>query len=88
MNPVRYRVLLEKRAQKHVAKLDKPIRRRIQAALISLADNPRPPGAKALTGRAGVLRLRVGDFGVIYTVRDNVVLVVVIDIDHRSEAYR
>jgi len=83
-----YHVVLDKRLEKEVAKLDKPIRRRIQAALLSLATNPRPPAATALVSHPGLLRLRVGDYRVIYTVRDNELLVLVIDVDHRSRLYR
>jgi len=83
-----YRVVLDKRLEKEVAKLDKPIRRRIQAALLSLATNPRPSAATVLVGHPGLLRLRVGDYRVIYTVKDHELLVLVIDVDHRSRIYR
>lgn len=84
----KYRVVLDKRLEKEVAKLDRPIRRRIQAALLSLATSPRPAAATALVGHPSLLRLRVGDYRVIYTVRDCELLVLVIDVDHRSRIYR
>jgi len=83
-----YHVVLDKRLEKEVAKLDRPIRRRIQAALLSLATNPRPSAATALVGQPGLLRLRVGDYRVIYTVKDHELLVLVIDVDHRSRICR
>ncbi|HEX4703767.1 MAG TPA: type II toxin-antitoxin system RelE/ParE family toxin [Pseudonocardiaceae bacterium] len=83
-----YQVALDKNVEKEVAKLDKPVRRRIQAALLSLATDPRPTGVVAMVGRPGILRLRVGDYRVIYTVRDHELLVLVIDVDHRSRIYR
>ena len=49
---------------------------------------PRPHGAKALRGEPGLLRVRVGDYRVIYTVEDNILLVLVVRIAHRREAYR
>jgi mRNA interferase RelE/StbE len=82
-----YSVVLDKRLEKEVAKLDRPIRRRIQAALMGLATNPRPPAATALVGHPGLLRLLVGDYRVIYTVRDHELLILVIDVDHRSRVY-
>jgi mRNA interferase RelE/StbE len=84
----RYRVVLDKSARKEVAKLHKTIRRRIQAALLDLEREPRPAAATVMVGYPGTLRLRVGDYRVIYTIRDHELLVLVVDIDHRSRVYR
>jgi aspartate aminotransferase-like enzyme len=48
--------------------LDKPVRRRISEAVEALAANPRPGAAKMITGAHGVLRIRVGDYRVLYTI--------------------
>jgi len=40
-------------------KLDRPVVERIKAATESLRDDPRPAGAKMLTGMHGILRIRV-----------------------------
>ncbi len=51
-----------------------------------LAQDPRPPGARALQGRPG-LRVRVSDYRIIYTVEDDVLLVVVVRLGHRRDVY-
>lgn len=51
-----------------------------------LAQDPRPPGARALQGRPG-LRVRVGDYRILYTVDDDVLLVVVVRLGHRRDVY-
>jgi mRNA interferase RelE/StbE len=51
-----------------------------------LAQDPRPPAARALQARPG-LRVRVGDYRIIYTVADDVLLVVVVTLGHRREVY-
>lgn len=84
----RYRVVIEREALRALSKLDKPIRRRVQMAIDRLADDARPPGARALAGRPGCLRLRVGDYRVVYEVQDDQLLVLVIDLGHRREIYR
>ncbi len=58
----------------------------MQGVIALLAEDPRPPSARALKGRPG-LRVRVGDYRVIYTVQDNVLLVVVITVGHRRDVY-
>lgn len=83
-----YTVQIAARALRDLARLDKPIRRRIRDAIDKLGADPRPPGAKALQGQPGLLRIRVGDYRVVYEVRDRVRVVLVIRIGHRSEVYR
>ena len=58
----------------------------MQGAIALLADDPRPPAARMLRGRPG-LRVRVGDYRVIYTVADDVLLVVVVTLGHRRDVY-
>lgn len=62
-------------------------RQRIQAAIALLAEDPRPPGARRLSGRPG-FRVRVGDHRIVYTVDDGVLLIVVVTPGHRREVYR
>ena len=81
-----YRIELRPAAVRALRKLDPPIRRRVQGAIALLAQNPRPPAARALKGRPG-LRVRVGDYRVIYTIHDEVLLVVVVTLGHRRDVY-
>jgi mRNA interferase RelE/StbE len=83
---VSYRIELRPAAVRALKKLDPPIRRRIQGAITLLAEDPRPPAARALRGRPG-LRVRVGDYRIIYTVADDVLLIVVVTVGHRRDVY-
>ena len=47
---------------------------------------PAAPAARALQGRPG-LRVRVGDYRIISTVQDDVLLMVVVTLGHRREVY-
>lgn len=82
-----YRVEISRRAAKAVTSLDKPLRRKILAAIDALAGDPRPVGCRKLAGQQA-WRIRVGDYRVIYEIHDQVLLVIVIDIGHRQEIYR
>ncbi len=84
----RYRIELTRDALRALAKLDKPVRRRVQGAIDRLADDPHPAGMIALRGAPGAFRIRVGDYRVIYVLHDDRLLVVVIDIGHRRDVYR
>lgn len=83
----RYRVEITRDVLRALAKLDKPVRRRVQSAIDGLGERPRPPGVIALQGLRGAYRLRVGDYRVIYTVEDDRLVVLVVDIGHRREIY-
>jgi mRNA interferase RelE/StbE len=76
-------------ALRELRKLDKVVARRILAAVTKLAGTPRPAGSRPLTGQpAGVMRLRVGDYRVIYQVEDDRLLVAVVRMAHRRDVYR
>lgn len=81
-----FRIELRPAAVRALKKLDPPVRRRMQGAIALLAEDPRPPAARKLQGRDG-LRVRVGDYRIIYTVQDDVLLVVVVTLGHRREVY-
>ncbi len=81
-----YRIELRPAAVRALRKIDPAMRGRVQGAIALLAQDPRPPAARALQGRPG-LRVRVGDYRIIYTVADDVLLIVVVTVGHRRDVY-
>lgn len=81
-----YQVVIEKQAQKQLAKISLPDYTKIVAALKELAADPRPHGYKKLKGRPGY-RVRIGDYRVIYQVKDNILTVFILIIGHRKDVY-
>ncbi|WP_272879183.1 type II toxin-antitoxin system RelE family toxin [Rothia nasimurium] len=53
-----------------------------------LASNPYPPGTKKIIGGDGELRLRVGNYRVIYAVEEGRLIILVLTIGHRREVYK
>ena len=84
----RYRIEILPSAFKELGNLPLKDRRRITHKIDTLADIPRPTGCRKLTGSENIYRLRQGDYGVIYEVKDQVLLVLVIRVGHRRESYR
>jgi mRNA interferase RelE/StbE len=82
-----YQVIVLPAADKVIARLPRGIRGRIAERLAALCDNPRPPGSTKLTDR-DAYRLRVGDYRIIYTIHDDRLVVIVIDVGHRRDVYR
>lgn len=81
-----YEVQIERAAQKQLQKIPAPHFNRIIKAIYGLGTNPRPHGYKKLSGRDGY-RIRIGDYRVIYLIKDAVLKVFVIEIGHRKEIY-
>lgn len=83
-----YNIEITPGALKTLAKLDKPARRRVEAAIDKLSDDPRPAGVVAMKSMPGHLRYKVGDYRIIYEVQDHRLVVLVVEIGHRREVYR
>jgi mRNA interferase RelE/StbE len=84
---MRYSVIVQRRAQKRIARFPTNIQDRIERGLQALSDEPRPPGSRKLRGKEG-WRIRVGDYRAIYEIDDEAREVIVVDVGHRRDIYR
>ena len=71
-----------------MARLPRADQIRVRAAIDLLATEPRPPRCVALVGENSVYRVRVGDYRIIYEVIDRHLIVQVVRVAHRRDAYR
>ena len=83
-----YHVELTSSAARSLRKLKRSVQVRIGHVIDSLARDPRPHGAIRLSGEEDLYRIRSGDYRVIYSIADNVLIVLVIAIGHRRDVYR
>lgn len=83
----RYALTFRPAALRALRKLDRQIAERIKVATEALRDDPRPSGAKMLTGSHGLWRIRIGDYRVVYTVDDQRRIVRVAAAGHRRDVY-
>lgn len=82
-----YKLEFTKQAIRALKKLPPQIAGQIQKDIEQLQAAPRPPGCLKLKGGSDLWRLRSGDYRVIYQIRDNVLVVVIVDVGHRSSIY-
>ena len=83
-NKLIYQIIIKKRAKKYIDKLPMNERKRIVYAIERL---PNGDDIKKLKGHDNLLRLRVGDHRIIYTVDNGKCIVYVIDAGNRGEIY-
>ena len=81
---LRYRLQILPRVEGELAALPRDVRQRVDTRIQSLAVSPRPPGVEKLGGEEGLYRVRVGDYRVVYSIQDDVLLVLVVRIGHRG----
>lgn len=85
-----WQIKINKNIQRELGKLDKQTAKRITSKLreISQLDNPRSMG-KALSGnKAGFWRYRVGDYRIICDIEDEELVILVVEVNHRSKVYK
>jgi mRNA interferase RelE/StbE len=85
---VAYTVEARPRVRKAIRQLDPKIRKSVLGKMRALAGDPRPAGAEALQGHPPWLRVRAGDYRIIYAVDDQARIVTVALVGHRRDVYR
>jgi len=84
---VPYIAEIKRSAEKEMDHLPAKIHKNVSNRILSLENNPRPPGSLKLEGGDGY-RIRIGDYRVLYTINDQTKRVFVYSVAHRREAYR
>ena len=83
-----YKIQWKKSAIKELYNIGKDAIPRIITAIDSLAKNPRPSGVKKLSESERTYRLRVGSYRVIYELEEEKLIIQIIRVRHRKDAYR
>ena len=88
MEPPAYTVQYAGAARREMRRLSRSQQDRVRAAIDALARVPRPAGCRKLTGFDDLWRIRVGDYRVVYQIEEGHLVVLIIRVRHRREAYR
>lgn len=83
-----YQIQIDPAAVREMKKLEGRRRQEIADVINALADDPRPSGAIKLQGSASSYRIRVGDHRVLYRITDRELLILILRVRHRRDAYR
>ena len=87
-----WRVEFEDAALKELAKLDKPVARRILAFLherVAMLEDPRSVGEALKGSKLGEFwKCRVGDYRIVAHIEDGALRILVLKVGNRREVYR
>ena len=84
---MKYTVVVPKPVQKQLENLIQTERAKVISVLKQVAEDPRPSGIKKLKGYEKTYRVRVGDYRVIYEIKDRELVVLVLSVSHRKDSY-
>ncbi len=84
----RYRIEFVPAAVRQFGSLPVKIQLRVRTRIEALGSDPRPAGYRKLKGADDIYRVRVGDYRVLYQVRDDDLLVLVVSVRKRGEVYK
>ncbi len=82
-----YRITVKQSVSKDLRKIPKKDVKRILSAIQTLAENPRPPHSKKLSGQERY-RLRQRNYRIRYSIEDEKLIVCVVKVGNRRDVYR
>ncbi len=85
---VSYRIEIKSSAAKELEKLPRKMIPRVVAIIKGLADNPYPQGVRKLAGFEHTYRVRVGDYRILYDIFEKKLIIEIIRIRQRKDAYK
>ena len=83
-----YQIEFTTRARREIRNLPSHVQTRLRTKIDALAEEPRPSGVRKIRGADDLYRIRVGDYRVVYQVKDDVLVVLIIRVRHRRDVYR
>jgi mRNA interferase RelE/StbE len=84
---IRYTIIIAPRAKKEIDSLDSATKERVANALESLALDPYA-GKSLKADLKGLYSYRIGDYRIIYMIINKQLLIQVVKVMHRRQAYR
>jgi mRNA interferase RelE/StbE len=83
-----YRIEWKRSAVKELRQLPKSAISRISKAVERLSTDPYPAGARKLTGSEHTYRIRIGAYRIVYSVTAPELVIEIVRVKHRKDAYR
>lgn len=83
-----YRLLIKRSAEQDLRRLSRVVFQRVNTKILTLRDEPRPPGVRKLAAPQEGWRIRVGDYRILYQINDSEQTVTIVRVRHRRDAYR
>ena len=87
-NKPAWQIVVRRKAKRVLTRLPSTLQTRMTKAIDELAYDPRPAHSKQLKGTKDLYRIRVGSWRVVYTIKDDQLLILIITIAPRGQVYK
>jgi len=84
----RYEITFARSARRELEALETQLVARVWPRIQALGAQPRPPGCRKVQGEEDVWRIRVGDYRVLYEIKNAMRIIDIVAVRHRRDAYR
>jgi len=85
---LKYRIEVKRSAAKALKKIPKSDQKRISEKIDTLAEKLPNPDTTKMKGNNPFHKVRIGDYRIIYEIRNNLLAIMVVKIGHRKDIYR
>jgi mRNA interferase RelE/StbE len=82
----KYKIIFKKSVLKDLKPIPTADIKKILACIDTLADNPMAQGCIELTGK-DQYRIRLGNYRIVYEIQNDILVVLIIKVGHRSSVY-
>jgi mRNA interferase RelE/StbE len=83
-----YKILYEEKYLKQIKKIPKTYQKKVREKVKILAENPFPDGHIKLLSSEKLYRVRIGPYRVIYTVKNENLIILIMTLGHRKDVYK
>lgn len=83
----KYKIEVRKSAVKELHSIPTKDLKKILKTIQELSNNPRPQGCLKLTDQENY-RIRVGNYRILYSIKDDILIIYIVKIGHRKNIYR
>ncbi len=83
-----FRIEFAPAAVRQIRSLPAKIQVRIRTRVDALGLDPRPTDSRKLRGTEDIYRVRIGEYRILYQVRDDILLVLVVSVRKREDVYK
>ncbi len=83
-----YDIVITRAAKSELRRVHSQYRQRIADAIDALAEDPRPDGFRMVQGEENTYRIRIGTYRVLYEVHEQEVIVKIVRVSPRGQAYQ
>ena len=83
-----WKLIIHRKAEKALKRLNGDILERLRLVSCELRNDPRPQGYKKIFGYDNLYQIRVGEWRIIYTIEDDLLIILVLEVGPRGGIYR